>query len=37
LPFTGANIAIMVAAGLVLIGIGTAVVMTVRRRRHHYA
>lgn len=37
LPFTGANIAIMVAIGLILIGIGSAVVMSVRRRRHNFA
>ncbi len=33
LPFTGADIAEMVAIALVLIGVGTATVMTVRRRR----
>jgi hypothetical protein len=34
LPFTGANIATMVAVGLVLLGTGSVVVMSVRRRRH---
>jgi hypothetical protein len=34
LPFTGANIALMVAVALLLIGIGTATVVTVRRRHH---
>lgn len=33
LPFTGADIALMVAVGLVLIGAGTTTVIAVRRRR----
>jgi hypothetical protein len=33
LPFTGADIATMVAVGLVLIGVGTTAVIAVRRRR----
>jgi hypothetical protein len=33
LPFTGADIALMVAIALVLIGAGTATVLAVRRRR----
>jgi hypothetical protein len=37
LPFTGANIAILVAIGLILLGSGTAVVTTVRRRRQTFA
>jgi hypothetical protein len=37
LPFTGANIAIMIAIALVLLGSGTAIVMTVRRRRQTFA
>jgi len=37
LAFTGANIAIMVAIALILIGAGTAIMITVRRRRHTFA
>jgi hypothetical protein len=37
LPFTGANIAILVAIALLLIGAGTATVITVRRRHNSAA
>lgn len=36
LPFTGANIAVLVVAGLLLIGAGTAVTVTVRRRQQSH-